>query len=455
MIFNISTIKTAFQSLIGFKQSVNPKFTRLNSILTTSSSGIYINDGTIPYMNLEVLNDMMPNVANFEFLEWDLLTTYLTGNRIKYTFPTYSAATTYANGQRVQLNGIGYESLSVANNNNNPETDRTKWKVINETYGIYDAITNILANLNKQPDLFPLFWSEVVLLNEFLTEKIESAVNYVLDATTKQDNVILEQKDLYYGDADGSKTIINIPDKIVGYRIDFIDKQNKRVKFNKIVLQFSQPVTDLEIFLYNQNTKITSQKFTTTSNDAVVFDLTDFDISASSKGNFYLFYKSNDLITVGSEAINNENMIAYNLSDFVRVYPFIADETIDLKLIQLNISNTRDSYIANLNFSIFPDITDFLVQNKIIFANAIKLQFAVNMYNQFLTNENLRTNNSERTINKELVNLNIYNIETTVDTLKRQLLQEIENIRLSVSKAQIDCVNLPNDKSLINYAYTL
>ncbi len=98
------------------------------------------------------------------------------------------------------------------------------------------------------------------------------------------------------------------------------------IKFNKIALKFSEAVTkDLTIYLYKNNTLITSQVVSTTDNDIAWFDLTGFEITDPNY-NYLLIYNTNDLRT--AKPISNDVLSNY-VSKYIKFLPFIAPNSID------------------------------------------------------------------------------------------------------------------------------
>ena len=199
MNFNISQIKTAFTSLIGFINEPNPASEKLSTALTTSDSGIIINDGEIPYITTENIRQHVDNINEFQIENWNPINTYPANYNIKYSFPTFDITETYVIGETCQLNGIGYESLVNSNIGNSPGTDYVNWKKLPDNYYIYVSITNASPNLGKQPDINPAFWAKTSLLSLILEQKLQFSTVNLLDKLTSGNNAILETGKLYYG----------------------------------------------------------------------------------------------------------------------------------------------------------------------------------------------------------------------------------------------------------------
>ena len=438
MNYNISKIQANFKSLIGFKMPFDPNLQILSDVLKHSDSGIIINDGLIPYLTLQNIKDLGLNYNLFNFNEYNSLTTYITNNRIKYPFPAFDATKIYEENECVILNSIGYRSLINANLNNEPDKNLDKWSVTAENYLIFDSLQN--ANLNNQPDINPNFWIEINLFSAFLESRLNFATINVLQKVIETQNRILEQKKLYYGIGKVSDTITENT-KWAGLRFNLFRNKNIKVKINRIGLHFTQPNTDLTFYLYNQNTLISTFTASNISDDFIWVNVKDIEITGDKAGSWYLFYKRSD---VYGFAVNNKINIKKNTSNFLVLNQFEVPDGTDLKTINESDFKYYQSNIANIDFSVVPDLTNWLIYNKLIFASAIKLQFAIDIYKMFLANENVRANRTERNINIQDLRTSIYSKDA--ETILKQLLEEIENLRLSFGKAKIDNINLPKDK---------
>lgn len=445
MNYNVSTIQTNLLTVVGFDNSQDPQFRELSTTLTTASSGIKINDGYIPYMTLENIKALGSNYDLHVFSEYNSATTYITNNRIKYTHPSWESSTTYETGELIVYNSTGYKSLTDSNTGNQPNLNLDKWEALNNTYTIYDSLQN--SNTGNQPDTSSSYWSEVNLFNEFLENRLKSAVSNVVDKCVKNKNQVLESKKVYYGIGDGSVTIENNT-KICGFKIDFIKNENIKLKLNRIGLHFTEAVTDLTFYVYNQNTQQTTFTASCTSNDFVWVDVSSVEFESEKPGSWFLFYKRSDLTT--EKAVDNEIYIPTNISNFIKINSFEYTDGDDLKLVDPEDYVSNSSFIANIDYSIVPDLTKWITYNKNLFAESIKMQFAIDMYKSFLSNNENRSNNIERNMSSELLNANIYT--KSAETLKKQLDDSIDELRLSIGKAKIDNVNLPTKGNLINYS---
>ena len=65
MNYNVTQIQENLLTVVGFEQSQDPQFPRLPEKLITSTSGIKINDGYIPYLTLKNIRDLGINYDKY------------------------------------------------------------------------------------------------------------------------------------------------------------------------------------------------------------------------------------------------------------------------------------------------------------------------------------------------------------------------------------------------------
>jgi hypothetical protein len=495
--YNIPTIQTNLQTVVGFLQEQNPQIELLSTNLTTATSGLFCNDGSVPYVNLQNIKDLGVNFNNFIFPEWISTIAFLTGNRIKYVYPLWLIGNTYAVRQRVVLNNVGYESLYNNNTGNSPATNRQSWKLLNEYYAIYDAILKIISttsdslvngktyridtllltddftnigyvtagipfvatgttptiwtnstivynltdatNVNKSPDLNPTYWTEINLFNEFLENRLKTSISNVVNDCLKNRNSILSSKSLYYVNNDGITTIANDTQNC-GIKIDFNKDRNIKLKINKIGLHFAAAITNqMTFYLYNQNIFVKSFVVQPTSNNFEWFTLTDCELTTTGVGSCFLYYNRTGL---NAEAITNNVVIPRNTDNFVVFNQFEAPSGLDLKLIDESYYKYGIAYISNIDYSIVPDFTEWISLNKNLFAEAIKYQFCLEIYKMYYANSEIRSNRTERNIDFDIIKAEIFS--TSEESLNKKLQNIIKDLRIAIADAKID--NLLNNK---------
>jgi hypothetical protein len=440
MNYNIDDIKTNLKSVTGFANSLDPSFPDLSTDLTTASSGTIINDGSIPFITLENIKSLGINDNLFEFSEYNASTTYAIGNRIKYTYPTYASGATYNTNELVYYSGVGYKSLIDTNLGNQPDENLDKWEVQENIFSIYDALT---ISTNKQPDLNTADWSEINIFNLFLETRLQNSIANVVQKCTSNYNNILEQKTLYYGIGDGTVT----------FRFSFIRNANIKLKINRIGLHFTEAVTDLTFSVYNQNTLITTFTGSTTDNNFVWVDVADLELDTEKAGEWFILYDQDDL--GAAKAINNELDIKSNVSNFVQINQIEVASGTDLKTVSQNDFVYYQSNIANIDYTILPDLTNWITLNKYIFAEAIKYQFCIDIYKMFITNDNVRSNRNERNIDLDLLKSNVYSTDETSETLIKKYNKVIHELRKSIGRAKIDNINLPNNGFFLTHGLNI
>ena len=188
-------------------------------------------------------------------------------------------------------------------------------------------------------------------------------------------------------------------------------------------------------------------------------------------GSWYIVYKQSELPD-GSEAIVREkdwskgpcgscsrrDLIAWQAwSKYIEVHPFYESEAdllsgSDFSLDQDRMVYTYNSnYGINLEVSVGCDITDFIIEQRVLFRDVIAKQVAVDMLREFAYNSNVRTNRNSVNVSRMDV---LYELDGDSASLKKsglgyQLEMAFKAIRVSLSG--IDRICLPCKNNGVRY----
>ena len=382
--YNLNDIQSKFFSdkLITFKSSLNGSTNVLDSDLTgVSKSNRYFNTGVNPVINLENIEAMLPILSG-------------------YTITDYAAGTTYGN----------YDvSLSVGD-------------VVLESskYYISIAAANI-GNLVTDTD----YWKETTLMSLILKDKIRGSIETVItDMITPN---FIEDSVFMYRVADTTDDLIENNSKLVGYRINPISSDHLLFIVNQIGLDFEKSET-IEFKLYNQNKLISTFSLDSVAKYFEWKDITQLEIT-SNTGAWYLFYDQDQLT---GRAIGN-NSIFYNcMYKYANITPFEIDEIADIADISESNLNFDKTYGINLNFSISYDLTDFVKQHMLQFAESFQRQFEYDILSVFAYNSNIVSNRTERIINTDRAFLELKSFES--DTVIKKLTLSKKKLRNTLAK---------------------
>lgn len=451
----IKDIQSALLHVVGWdKESYTSPYEAISEDLTASDSGLLFQQAH-PLITLQNLQSIAPDFSAIQYQDWNAETTYKAGVIVKAEDKYYKAL--------VQSTGVE----------------------VNDTES----------------------WKETTPFSEWLEAKTRSSISkaivrYINDklvkGTTKN---ILEHRPLF----DGTGRITDLEknkENFVGFEIVPIRAKGTSVKINKIGLQFTKPGT-YKLYLWHSSSEMPERVIElerTKANSFEWFNIEDLYLPyiSSTKdagGSWYLGYFQSEL-PEGSQAIRKDrdwskgpctacSRREYEAwmvwSKFIEIHPmFVNEELIDRlpeepieeepEEIQPQddepadeepVHNTgtpklwdvdNNQYIYNTNYglnldiTIGCDITDFIIEQKHLFADIISKQLAVDMLREFAYNSNVRTN--RRSINASRPDI-LYEIDGDSSSMRRsglsfELEQAIKAIELSTEGIDRICMNCVN-----------
>jgi hypothetical protein len=364
--YNLRLVQEGLKNIVGFRNSQDPQFGKIDSDLTTSETGIYF-QSVHPLVTLENLFSIAPNVKEF-------------------VFDAYNSSTTYSLGDKVSVGSVVYESL--ANNNTANTNDTASWKVKTKQ----SLFSDYLRNLRDDA------------INKVFTRVVEAKK---LRSEVKD---VFENLDLYQGVGRASNTIIK-EGRFVFYQIDVKRPSNLTVMISSVTTQFNQAQGPLTIYVYNSDVYEPAQEIELDLEKAMSLEKSSISVTLQ-PGLNYIGYYEDDLVGQALRkddyfwnerpcACNNYNYSSWiKWSEHVQIKPgYIAADHLPGDLTLWDLSKNVYQYDTNfgLNFALTVgcDITDFLITNKSMFSNAVALQLALdvllemayNMRSNFVSSE--------------------------------------------------------------------
>lgn len=358
--FEVQTIQDEFMGLVGLRQTNNPVFDTLSSDIVKSDNNVLIQH---PLLNIENLDMTSRNYG-------------------QYDFDAYSAVVSYSIGDKIKDSNIVYESLINANLANTPASSPASWATVS------------LLSLYLE-DIFRNGIDDVV--NGFLNEK-------KLRSETK---TLLNNLILYEGIGTKNNLIVN-EGNLVGFKVHLKHSRNLMALIQRIGHQFTQ-TGDLDLIIYHssQQRPITSITITRTKGYSMEWTkpaeaiklhhiLNDYDAG----GAFYIMY---DQDSVPGQAIKKNHVWGsrpcatcsdYNIRSFNSYSKYMTIESVkvaaadratvvseydDLWDIDATQYTNDINYGLNFEFSIRCDLTEMLVQNKDVFAFALRDNITVKL----------------------------------------------------------------------------
>ena len=419
--------------LIGWEQNYDTSDLKISDALTVSESGLYFQQ-IHPLLTLQNMSCIAPDFNNI-------------------TFPEYNSEKEYSKGNVVDYQGIQYKALQKAQ--------------------------------GKQPDIESEYWVETNLFSEWLESKTKASIQkaiarYCNEKTVEGTNKPLcESRTLFDGTGRLVDTVKN-KKNIVGFEIIPVRAKGVTTKINKICLQFTK-AGEYTLYLMHSSMDAPVKIIKLNKirdNSAEWFTVDDLYLPYQSEdndagGSWYLCYFQSEL-PEGSQAIrknkdwskepcgscSRRELLAWMAwSKYLEIHPFFVNEelinTKDKSLHLWDVENNQytydNNYGLNLEVTVSCDITDFIIEQRMMFQDVIAKQVAVDMLREFAYNSNVRTN--RHSINASRLDI-LYEVDGDSSSMKKsglsyQLDMAFKAIKLSTSG--IDRVCLPCRNNGIKY----
>lgn len=419
--------------LIGWEQNYDTSDLKISDALTVSESGLYFQQ-IHPLLTLQNMSCIAPDFNNI-------------------TFPEYNSEKEYSKGNVVDYQGTQYKALQKAQ--------------------------------GKQPDIESEYWVETNLFSEWLESKTKASIQkaiarYCNEKTVEGTNKPLcESRTLFDGTGRLVDTVKN-KKNLVGFEIIPVRAKGVTTKINKICLQFTK-AGEYTLYLMHSSMDAPVKIIKLNKirdNSAEWFTIDDLYLPYQSEdndagGSWYLCYFQSEL-PEGSQAIRKDKdwskepcgscsrreLLAWMAwSKYLEIHPFFVneelinteDESLHLWDIENNQYTYDNNYGLNLEVTVSCDITDFIVEQRMIFQDVIAKQVAVDMLREFAYNSNVRTN--RHSINASRLDI-LYEVDGDSSSMKKsglsyQLDMAFKAIKLSTSG--IDRVCLPCRNNGIKY----
>lgn len=441
-----SDIQEKLLHLIGWEQNYDTSDLKISDALTVSESGLYFQQ-IHPLLTLQSMSCIAPDFKNI-------------------TFPEYNSEKEYSKGNVVDYQGTQYKALQKAQ--------------------------------GKQPDIESEYWVETNLFSEWLESKTKASIQkaiarYCNEKTVEGTNKPLcESRTLFDGTGRLVDTVKN-KKNLVGFEIIPVRAKGVTTKINKICLQFTKAG---EYILYLMHSSMDApvkiiKLNKIRDNSAEWFTVDDLYLPYQSEdndagGSWYLCYFQSEL-PEGSQAIRKDKdwskepcgscsrkeLLAWMAwSKYIEVHPFFVNEElingmqddfnddfsndfskqpIHLWDVENNQYTYDNNYGLNLEITISCDITDFIIEQRMLFQDIIAKQVAVDMLREFAYNANVRTN--RHSINASRLDI-LYEVDGDSSSMKKsglsyQLDMAFKAIKLSTEG--IDRVCLPCKNNGIKY----
>lgn len=430
--------------LVGWEQNYDTSDIKISDALATSESGLYFQQ-IHPLLTLQNLSCIAPDFKNVVFAEYNAEALYSKGNIVKYKSHLYKA---------------------------------------------------LQASTGKQPDIEAEYWIETNPFSEWLENKTKASIQKAITRFYNEKTALgahkplCENKVLFDGTGRLVDTIKN-KKNLVGFEIVPIRAKGVTIKINKIGLQFTEPG---EYTLYLMHSSMDAPvkiiKLNKIRKNSIEwFSLNDVYLPYQSEdndagGSWYLCYFQSEL-PQNSQAIRKDKdwskepcgscsrrelLTWMAWSKYLEIHPFLVNEelvqavnfnddfnndfkkqAIHLWDVENNIYTYDSNYGLNLEISVMCDITDFIIEQRVLFQDIIAKQVAVDMLREFAYNANVRTN--RHSINASRIDI-LYEIDGDSSSMKKSGLSyqlDLAFKAIELSTRGLDRICLPCKNNGIKY----
>jgi hypothetical protein len=277
-----------------------------------------------------------------------------------------------------------------------------------------------------------------VVLKNLQEDAIVSVCSRVFNKPDYIDRQVL------YKNAQNKINTETLPDGFVCFKIAVSNKKNVAFRIERVLLDF-EGTGDIELLLFNtsQSTPINSKVITITStNQSEVLNWAVDNSGDTYKGEYYLGYLTSyagiGTLKPFKRDYENSDLMSYVSELYIDKYYFSGHATNTLP--NLDNEDGMDQAIGvNPDITVYDDYTDLIIQNKFLFATAVKLAVQVKCIEIYLAS--LRSNLNERESKMQSARL-IELLEGTnnnlsvlkVTGLMPTLLGEVNHVRNEINK---------------------
>ena len=430
--------------LVGWEQNYDTSDLKISESLTASESGLYFQQ-IHPLLTLKNLACIAPDFDNI-------------------SFPEFNPKAEYFKGNVVSTRGTMYKALQRA--------------------------------LGKQPESEPDYWAETNPFSEWLERKTKASIGKAI-ARYRAEKIaqgtyktLCENRTLFDGTGRIVDTVKN-KGNLVGFEIVPVRAKGVTTKINKVGLQFTKPGEyTLYLMHSSMDAPVKILKLNKTRKNSIEwFSVDDLYLPYQSEdnsagGSWYLCYFQSEL-PEGSQAIRKEKdwskepcascsrqeYLSWSAwSKYLEIHPFSVNEelveavnynndfssdfskqAIHLWDISNNVYTYDNNYGINIEVSVGCDISDFIIEQRMLFQDVIAKQVAADMLREFVYNANARTN--RHSINASRLDI-LYELDGDSSSLKRSGLNyqlDLAFKAIEISTEGIDRVCLPCKNNGIKY----
>lgn len=378
----LKEIQDAMLHLVGWEQSYLPE-KAIDEDLTESESGLYF-QAAHPLMTLDNIENIIPENFILKYPAWD-------------------KDEEYAVGAKVRHKGKVYEALAVSVNVEPSDETADTWK-------IYNFISEYLERLTRA--------GIAKTIQTFLQTK----------QLARETRDLFDRKTFFDGAAKLQATI-RASHKLVGIELVPVRSMGVTMKIHKIGLQMIGATGKVKFYLFHSSQKAPVKTFeldfTNEKGGFQWFNVEDLYLPYISNGTdaggaWFLCYDQDEL-PFGMEALNVSKdwsrepcgtcnigsvEVWREMTKYLQASPFCANipegfsENPEMWDIEQTMYTHTMNYGINCEFSIGCDLTDFIIEQRHIFANVVQRQVAVDALRTMAMNPSVRVNRNQSNVSR-------------------------------------------------------
>lgn len=275
-------------------------------------------------------------------------------------------------------------------------------------------------------------------LKEMQEASIVSVCNQVFNEYDSIDRNVL------YKYALNKVNVETLPIGFVGYKVEVSNAKNTAFAINRVILDFSGTGT-FDLMLYNtgKKTAIRTKTITiTTDNQVEELNWVLDNSETTYKGDYYIGYKTTGLTVSPYKRDWNNSSIMSTFKELCIGKVFVKNHNVATLFDLTLIDGLSEDIGLNLDISIYDDYTDFILNNKQLFAKAICLEFIIRCLQSYVSNirskyEQRKAEELYQKIMIEIEGLKGSDSILSVVGLREQVMGEISLLKQEIKKLRV------------------
>lgn len=377
----ISEIQDRLLNLVGWEQSYNPA-EAIDEKLTESESGLYY-QGAHPLVTLENLRAIIPDDFFFQYPQYSAERAYNVGDKVRQ-------------GQKVYVCTEPNVGVSVENTG--------YWQP-------YNYFSDFLERMTRNG--------------------IATAVQTFLQIKDlKQETKTLLERHMFFDGAGRLNATLPNRGKLVGFEIEPVRAMGVTAKIERVGLQMTGGTGTITLYLFHSSqidpVKTFTVEYTKTNGGFQWFTLSDAFLpyisdSNNAGGSWFLCYDQNALPD-GMQAINmskdwsrepcgtcNQGNVQgwREMTKYLQVSPFQVNAPLTFAqypemwdIAQTGYTNTQN-YGLNCEVTVGCDLTDFIIEQRGMFATVLQKQIAAIALRTMALNPSVRVNRNQSNVSMQ------------------------------------------------------